>query len=251
MMFNDIMNNKFVFITPAYNCEDSIHKTIYSMMSQSYDNWRAIIINDISTDSTLERIKHVCNNSIYADRFTIIDNKEKHGEVRNTLKCMDIVDNDEIVCRVDGGDWLTENDCLYILNTVYNEYDPDVAWTSHRWAYTRRNISGPLQLNENMTVYNHPWVSSHMKTFRSKALKGINDLNFRDEDGEYIVIGCDQAIFLPMMHRSHLNKRNLIHIPFVCYHYSIDLKRPDLFTCERSIKQKNSAEYIRKRGYIE
>jgi hypothetical protein len=90
-----------------------------------------------------------------------------------------------------------------------------------------------------------------MKTFRAKELRNINDENFRDENGDYVVIGCDQTIFLPMMHRAMLSDKKLIHIPLVCYHYSIDLSKPDLFTCDRSVNQKSSVEFIRTRGYIE
>ena len=37
---------KFVFLVPAYNCKDTINRTLFSMFAQSYDNWRAIIIDD-------------------------------------------------------------------------------------------------------------------------------------------------------------------------------------------------------------
>ena len=245
------MNNKFVFVTPVYNCEKTIHKTLYSMMAQSYDSWHAIIINDISSDSTLDKINKTINSSIYKDRFTVIDNLEKHGEVRNTLQAIKTIDDNSIVCRVDGGDWITENDCLYVLNKCYNTYDPAVMWTSHRWAYTNQNISNRLDMKKFKSVYDHPWVSSHMKTFRCKYLKEVDDKNFRDENGDYIMIACDQAIFLPMMHLGHIQGKELLHLPMVCYHYSIDLEKEDLFTCDRSINQRDSALFLRKRGYVE
>jgi glycosyltransferase involved in cell wall biosynthesis len=244
------MTNKFVFVTPAFNCQDDITQTIHSMMSQSYKNWRAIIINDISTDKTLETIKAVTAGTVFADRFTVIDNLEKMGEVRNTLQAIDQIDDDEIVCRVDGGDWLTENDTLWMLDTVYKNDAVDVVWTSHRWSYTPQNISGPLSLSERQTVYQHPWVSSHMKTFRCKRLRSVPDGNFRDVEGNYITIACDQAVFLPMMHMSLQEKRLVGHLPVVCYHYSIDLHDKNLFTSDRSIRQKNSAEWIRSRGFV-
>jgi hypothetical protein len=39
-----------------------------------------------------------------------------------------------------------------------------------------------------------------MKTFRCSRLRKVPDANFRDQDGNYIMIACDQAIFLPMIH---------------------------------------------------
>ena len=52
---------------------------------------------------------------------------------------------------------------------------------------------------------------------------------FEDENGDWIMIACDQAVFLPMMHMAHQNKEPLLYLPHVCYHYSIDLKDPNLF----------------------
>ena len=65
------------------------------------------------------------------------------------------------------------------------------------------------------------------------------------------MIACDQAIFLPMLERARIKNRPLIFIPRVMYHYNIDLDNPELFSCDRSLDQKMSAEKIRERGYIE
>ena len=205
----------------------------------------------MSTDETLTSVKDISQNSKFKDKIQIIDNVEKMGEVRNTLNVSKIIDDDEIICRVDGGDWLTENDTLYLLNEVYSDKDVEIVWTSHRWSYTNTNISGPLVLKNNQTVYQHPWVSSHMKTFRRKCLHRVPDANFRDQSGDYIMIACDQAIFLPMLHTSIREGRRVGHIPHVCYHYSIDLQDKNLFHTERSYRQKHSAEWIRERGFVE
>lgn len=247
------MKNKFVFVIPYFNCVEDIEKTIYSMVSQSYDDWRAILINDVSTDGSESIVKDVCNSLPlrFRDRFVLIDNAEKHGEVRNTLKSIQTIDDEDVVCRLDGGDWLTENDLLHVLNSVYSDNSVAVAWTAHRWSYTSQNISGPLQLKDGQTVYQHPWVSSHLKTFRCRQLKKVPEANFKDSEGNYIMIACDQAIFLPMMHLSHAEGKKLQFVPIVGYHYNIDLQRKDLFTNERSIRQKTSAETIRLRGFVQ
>jgi len=244
------MNNKFVFLIPYYNAVDDIAKTIHSMMAQSYDNWRAILIDDMSTDNGPSFVKKIVEGSIYKDKFTLISRTEKHGEVRNTLDALTNIHDDEVVCRLDGGDWLLENDLLWLLNESYKDPQQAVAWTAHRWSYTNRNISGSLNLQLGQTVYQHPWVSSHLKTFRAQQLKKVPKANFFTDNGDYIMIACDQAIFLPMMHISHLEGKKLNFIPIVGYHYNIDLGNKNLFTSQRSINQKMSAEMIRERGFI-
>ena len=44
-------------ITPAYNAEEFIVDTIQSVWTQDYQNWEMIIIDDHSTDNTVEVVK--------------------------------------------------------------------------------------------------------------------------------------------------------------------------------------------------
>jgi len=243
------MSNKFSIVTPVYNCENTIEQTIMSIAAQSYDNWRIIFLDDLSTDNSVEVIKNICKKLEISDKVDVVVNKTKHGEVANTLKAVDMCDPNDIICRIDGGDWVTDLDAFAIINSVYEQHDPAVLWTAHRWEYTTQNISGPLP--DGADEYVHPWVSSHMKTFRCNAIQGINEANFKDDDGNFIMIACDQAVFLPILHRARKFNRKRLFLPLCCYHYSINLKDPNLFKSDRSIKQKHSAEFIRKRGYID
>lgn len=242
--------NNFVFVVPYYNSGPDIVKTIHTMMAQSYDNWRAVLIDDMSTDNTPQIVKEVCDSSYYKGKFSLVSNLEKHGEVRNTLKSIESIDDTDVVCRLDGGDWLLENDLLWMMNNLYSNPKTAVVWTAHRWSYTTQNISGPLNLIGNQTVYQHPWVSSHLKTFRCGQLKKVPNANFKTNDGEYIMIACDQAIFLPMMHLSLAEGLELKFAPIVAYHYNIDLSNKNLFSSPRAINQKMSAEMIRERGFV-
>lgn len=240
---------RFRIITPAYNCEKEIEQTIISVVGQSYKNWKMTIINDLSTDLTQKKCEDLIEKFQVKDKIEIVNRKEKHGEVRNTLVEVERLEASDVVVRLDAGDWITDLGCLHILNQIYTDHDPAVLWTAHRWAFTNQNISG--NIDPNHSVYKQPWKSSHLKTFRVSDFRNINPLNFLDDDGNYIMIACDQAIFLPMMERARLKSRPLIFLPMIMYHYNIDLKKPDLFHNERSYAQKYSAEWIRNRGYIE
>ena len=39
-------------VIPAYNAEQFLDETLESVLSQTYENWESIIVNDGSTDST-------------------------------------------------------------------------------------------------------------------------------------------------------------------------------------------------------
>ena len=244
-------DTQFVFLIPAYNCEKEIQKTLMSVFSQSYSCWRVILIDDVSTDQTTDIAIELVESLGCREKFNFIKRNKKYGEVRNTVEEIQWIEDNEVVVRLDAGDWLTENDTLYFLNQIYQKHNPAVCWTAQRWAYTNYGISKQMSLQPNQSVYEHPWVSSHLKTFRASALKKVNPKNFHDDEGNWIMIACDQAVFLPMMHLAIKDKQPLVFLPLVCYHYNIDLDNPDLFTEDRSLKQKQSAEWIRERGYVE
>lgn len=239
----------FVVVTPAYNCKDTIERTLYSIAGQTYKNWSMIIIDDMSTDNTVNVINDFVDRNRLKDKIKVISREEKFGETRNTYDVVMSLHPEDVVVRVDASDFITDLGCFDLLAPIYEEHDPAALWSRHRWSFTTTNISNALDINTN--VYHQPWVSSHMKTFRVRDFWGLNERNFKDENGEWIMIACDQAVYLPLLERARRNKRPLCYWDKEVYHYDIDLKDKQLFESDRSLIQKQSAEMIRRRGYIE
>ena len=50
------MNNRFVFIMPAFNAESTISRSILSVWMQTHANWKIIVLDDMSTDKTVETV---------------------------------------------------------------------------------------------------------------------------------------------------------------------------------------------------
>lgn len=73
---------KVSVIVAAYNIEDYIERCINSVINQSFSDIEIIVVNDGSTDSTLEKLNKLKN---YDKRIKII-NKENEGliEARKT-----------------------------------------------------------------------------------------------------------------------------------------------------------------------
>ena len=51
-------------VIPAYNAEQFLDETLESVLSQTYENWECIIVNDGSTDNTESIAKKWCENII-------------------------------------------------------------------------------------------------------------------------------------------------------------------------------------------
>ena len=62
-------------VIPAYNAEQFLDETLESVLSQTYENWECIIVNDGSTDSTESVAKKWCEKD---SRFRLTD-KENGG----------------------------------------------------------------------------------------------------------------------------------------------------------------------------
>lgn len=107
---------RFSIITCVYNVEKYIDKAIESVLSQDFKNYELIIVNDGSTDKTLDIVKK------YKDkRIKIINHKKNSGLscARNTAVS---VAKGEYILYLDGDDTLYENTTLSkIDNTIGNE----------------------------------------------------------------------------------------------------------------------------------
>lgn len=65
---------KVSIIVPMYNAEKFIGKTIESVLSQTYENWEMLIMNDVSTDNSLA----VASEFVKKDKRIKIVNTEKN-----------------------------------------------------------------------------------------------------------------------------------------------------------------------------
>lgn len=70
-------------ITPAYNCEMTIAETIESVINQTYNNVEMVIVDDCSTDNTVETIHRFTEKD---DRVKLITQHRNQGAAaaRNT-----------------------------------------------------------------------------------------------------------------------------------------------------------------------
>lgn len=66
-------------ITPVYNCEKYLEETLDSILNQTYQDWESILINDNSSDSSLEIAKKYASKD---SRFKIISNDSSVGPAK-------------------------------------------------------------------------------------------------------------------------------------------------------------------------
>lgn len=90
-------------IIPAYNAEFFIEKTITSVLNQTYINWELIIINDGSTDSTIEKV-----NPFLSDKIVLYSQVNKGVSAARNFGLTK--SKGEYIAFLDADDyWLPEN----------------------------------------------------------------------------------------------------------------------------------------------
>jgi glycosyltransferase involved in cell wall biosynthesis len=94
---------KISIVTTIYNVESFIKDCVDSLINQSYKDLEIILVNDCSTDKTMEIV-----NEYEDDRIVIINNSENLGAGYSRKVGIEYATG-EYVITVDGDDWLSED----------------------------------------------------------------------------------------------------------------------------------------------
>lgn len=110
---------KISVIIPIYNVEKYISRLLESLLSQSYLNFELILLNDGSTDNTLNELKKFDDNRI------ILVDKKNTGVSDTRNKGLELVTGD-LLTFVDSDDFVSENYFQTIVD-IYNQNNkPDL-----------------------------------------------------------------------------------------------------------------------------
>lgn len=91
-------------ITPVYNCEKYIAECIESVLAQTYTNWEYIIVNNCSTDRTLEIAQKYARKD---SRISIYNNKDFLSVIQNHNHAFQKISLESKYCKVvQADDWL-------------------------------------------------------------------------------------------------------------------------------------------------
>jgi len=80
-------------VMPVYNCEKFIEAAVRSVMAQTYKNWKLLVINDGSTDSTCSIVQKLSNED---SRINLIHNDGVKGAAGARNLGLDLSDGDYI-----------------------------------------------------------------------------------------------------------------------------------------------------------
>jgi len=160
------MSNELVsIITANYNCEKFIDDTVNSVLNQTYQNWEMIIVDDVSSDRSIEIIKKYVEKD---SRIKLIQLKENSGAAvaRNTA----IEEaNGRFIAFLDSDDLWTENKLeKQISFMIKNNYD---------FTYTNYDLIGEdnVRYGKTFEAQKEATYSGLLKTCTIGCLTAIYD----------------------------------------------------------------------------
>lgn len=155
-------NNIFSIIIPNYNVNPYLEKCIKSVLDQTFTEYELIIVDDMSTDDSVEKIKNILNQ--YPNKNTkLIESKVKvwNGGGRNIgIKAS----TGEYILYLDNDDWFDNENCLqYIYNTIQKNDKPDLIRLSYYCLMGDNKLRVNLQENNPKDLVNSLYVAPWTK----------------------------------------------------------------------------------------
>lgn len=214
-------------ITAVYNAEDYVERCIRSVASQDYDNYYMYIIDDCSTDNTVNVIKKTIESfpREIQHRFVLIRNKENKGAVHNHYRVLtEFLGTDEFYIILDGDDWLVNDPNIF--NKYNNHYHEGAEFTYGSCWSVADNIPlvaqpYPEEIKQARAYRQHKFnwnmPYTHLRTFHSKLLQDLTKEDIMI-DGEWPRAGGDTALFYYFIEKADPNK--VVCIPDIVYNYN-------------------------------
>jgi len=106
-------------VTPSYNCSDFIAQTIDSVKSQTYNNWEMIIVDDCSTDNSIDIINSYAKED---NRIKLYRLEKNSGAAVARTKAIELAKGDYIAFLDSDDIWLPEKLQLQLEFMVKNNY---------------------------------------------------------------------------------------------------------------------------------
>lgn len=191
-----LVNRPFTLVIVGFNNGASVEKTLASVFSQNYENYRVIYIDDASDNGSFDLARDFVYGSDRLSQVTLVHNEERLGIMANIFRAVQTCQHEEIVVILQGEDWLAHEWVLQRLNAYYA--DPDL------WIAAGQSIDFPTyQLSpfydlKDRKFRMQPSIGSHLKTFYAGLFQKIRESDFIYA-GKFLPACSELAYMIPML----------------------------------------------------
>ena len=153
----------FRIIIPNYNNGEWIGKTLQSVMDQTFKDYQVIVVDDMSTDNSVDIIKQFPVTLIQAEK------KSYNGGARNIAIKFPL--DSEYTLFLDSDDWLEdENRFQMIYDALISTSKPDCLSMAYRWISHNNRTIQSYQRDTRRDLVNSCFVACWTKCIKSEKI---------------------------------------------------------------------------------
>ena len=209
---------KIVVVIPSYNNCQWYKHNLFSLCTQDYDNFRAIYVDDCSSDKTGELVENFIADNNLGSRIHLIRNPVRVGAMQNLYHMIHSCDDNEIIVILDGDDWFAHNGVLKKINEMYSDsncwmtYGQYISWPDNVLGYSRQI---PFHVTETNNFRGYEWCASHLRSFYAWLFKMIRKEDLISSCGNFYSMSWDQAMMFPMLEMSGYRAKFISDILYI------------------------------------
>lgn len=220
---------KISIIIPIYNSEKYLRSAVESVTQQSYKDIEIILINDGSTDKSL----NICQEYSKIDSRIILINKKNEGVSATRNRGIEVATG-EFIMFLDADDWIEKEACEILLNKIINS-NADIVFCNHIMEFEHNNKKVSMNISDQIInnkdikekiilplIEEEDMKSEHLRAaFRGpwgklfkKSIIDDNNIRFKED----LIIGEDFMFNLEYLKYSN----NVIVDERYLYHYRLN-----------------------------
>jgi glycosyltransferase involved in cell wall biosynthesis len=238
---------------PVYNAEKYLDKSIKSVLEQTEKDYELILVNDGSTDKSLDICKKWQNR--YPDVIRVID-KENSGSLFTRRRCLEESKGDYLYI-MDADDTLVNKDMLKIIKSTIIQYTCDLVFfncitnknSKDRYLNLSFKNNDIFEKESLAELYKQLLIGSSLNTLWSKVFsRKLVDWNEKYNKYSYVTNGTDMFQSIPII--SNANKAVYIDKCFYCYTLA-EKSESIIHTFKPTVYQSLRCNFIRLKEYSE
>jgi glycosyltransferase involved in cell wall biosynthesis len=184
-----------IIVSTFWNVENFIAKCIQSVKAQTHSDFKMYLIDDMSTDSTVDIIKPLIKND---ERFSLIVNTEKKHRLKNFYDIIhsNLIKDDDLIVELDGDDLFFNANSLKNIHNVY--LDNDNIWIANARILGSNGESFGKQANYLTERTTQPF-SMAVRSYKAFLWRLVKIEDLLDSSGNFIKFAEDLGYMLPML----------------------------------------------------
>lgn len=193
-----------VVVVPFHNAAPFLVDCAASLISQTHGPWRAIFADDASTDGGLGVVPP-------DPRFTLVRSERRQTALENIHNTIVSANPgpEDVICLVDGDDFLVRRDALAIVASLYDDPSTLLTYGQYVWPNGAPGHCRPYTPEAFAGLRRGGYWASHLRTFKYKLYREMAAQDpglscYRDSSGEFFKTCYDIAIMTPLMEMAGL-----------------------------------------------